>query len=111
MGGILIGTGNTGKLVLLGAAEKHEYASDVLDAGALARFGRVEVEPGSANYELFTRTGNVEQPARSRRTGAGPTGSRSTTARWPRRRAATCSGRPCCTRTECWAAWASIICL
>ncbi len=48
----------------LGAAEKHEYASDVLDAGALARFGRVEVEPGSAGYELLTRSGNVEQPVR-----------------------------------------------
>jgi hypothetical protein len=62
--GVLIGTGNTGKLVRLGAIEKHEYASDVLDAGALARFGRVEVEPGSTGYDLFTRTGNVEQPAR-----------------------------------------------
>ena len=62
---ILIGTGNTGKLCRLAAtAEKHEYASDVLDAGALARFGRVEVEPGSANFELLTRTGNVEQPVR-----------------------------------------------
>jgi len=62
--GVLIGTGNTGKLVFLGRAEKHEYASDVLDAGALTRFGRVEAEPGSANYELLTRTGNVEQPVR-----------------------------------------------
>ncbi len=44
---VLIGTGNTGKLFALGAAEKHEYASDVLDAGAMARFGRVEIEPGS----------------------------------------------------------------
>ncbi|MGA3069113.1 MAG: hypothetical protein ABSD43_02760 [Terracidiphilus sp.] len=66
MGGIFIGTGNTGKLVFLGSAEKHEYASDVLDAGALARFGRVEVEPGSTGYELLTRTGNVEQPVRGR---------------------------------------------
>jgi WD40 repeat protein len=64
---LLIGTGNTGKLVFLGRAEKHEYASDVLDAGELARFGRVEVEPASANYELLTRTGNVEQPARSQK--------------------------------------------
>ncbi len=63
-GSILIGTGNTGKLVRLGAIEKHEYASDVLDAGALARFGRIEVEPGSAGYELLTRSGNVEQPVR-----------------------------------------------
>jgi len=63
---VLVGTGNTGKLVRLGTAEKHEYASDVLDAGALARFGRMEVEPGSAGYEMWTRTGNVEQPARGR---------------------------------------------
>jgi hypothetical protein len=64
MSAILIGTGNTGKLYTLGAQDRHEYASDVLDAGALARFGRVEVQPGSAGYELWTRTGNVEQPAR-----------------------------------------------
>jgi len=64
---ILVGTGNTGKLVRLGRAEKHEYASDVLDAGALARFGRIEIQPGSANYDLLTRTGNVEQPARGRK--------------------------------------------
>lgn len=63
-GELLIGTGNTGKLYTLGTAEKHEYASDVLDAGAMARFGRVEVEPGSSNYEIWTRTGNVEQPVR-----------------------------------------------
>jgi hypothetical protein len=63
---LLIGTGNTGKLVRLGAIEKHEYASDVLDAGALARFGHIEVQPGSKNYDLLTRTGNVEQPVRGR---------------------------------------------
>jgi hypothetical protein len=66
MGGIFIGTGNTGKLVFLGKTEKHEYASDVLDAAALARFGHIEIEPGSAGYELLTRTGNVEQPVRGR---------------------------------------------
>jgi hypothetical protein len=60
----LIGTGNTGKLVKLGAAEKHEYASDVLDTGAMARFGRIEIEPGSNAYQIFTRTGNIEQPVR-----------------------------------------------
>jgi len=63
-GVVFIGTGNTGKLALLGAAEKHEYASDVLDAGAMARFGRIEVEPGSTGYDLLTRSGNVEQPVR-----------------------------------------------
>jgi len=61
---IVVGAGNTGKLFTLGAAEKHEYASDVLDAGILARFGRVEIEPGSSAYEIFTRSGNVEQPVR-----------------------------------------------
>ncbi len=62
---LLIGTGNTGKLYRFGTgAEKHEYASSVLDAGALAQFGRVEIEPGSSNYEIWTRTGNVEQPVR-----------------------------------------------
>lgn len=64
---VLIGTGNTGKLVSLKATEQHEYYSDVLDAGALARFGRVEVEPGSSAYQLFTRTGNVEQPVRNQK--------------------------------------------
>lgn len=63
-GSVLIGTGNTGKLVCLCEAKTHEYASDVLDAGAMARFGHVEVEPGSAGYTLWTRTGNVEQPVR-----------------------------------------------
>lgn len=63
-GGVLIGTGNTGKLFSLGAAQKHEFSSDVLDAGALARFGRVEVEPGSTGYEIETRSGNVDQPVR-----------------------------------------------
>jgi len=62
--GFLIGTGNTGKVYLLGASQSHEYASDVLDAGAFARFGRVEIEPGSSGYQILTRTGNVEQPVR-----------------------------------------------
>jgi hypothetical protein len=63
-GDILIGTGNTGKLIRLGTSPDHEYASDVLDAGAFARFGRIEVEPGSTGFQLFTRSGNVEQPVR-----------------------------------------------
>ena len=44
--------------------DKHEYASDVLDAGAFARFGRVEIDPGSSGFEIMTRSGNVEQPVR-----------------------------------------------
>jgi hypothetical protein len=61
---VLIGSGNTGKLFSLSSSEKHEYASDVLDANAVARFGRVEIEPGSRGYALWTRSGNVEQPVR-----------------------------------------------
>jgi outer membrane protein assembly factor BamB len=64
LGVIFIGTGNTGKVDQLGAAETHEYASNVLDAGAFARFGRIEIEPGSSGYEILTRSGNVEQPVR-----------------------------------------------
>ena len=63
-GDVLVGTGNTGKLVRFAAQAQHEYASDVLDAGAMARFGRIEVAPGSTGYDLFTRTGNIEQPVR-----------------------------------------------
>ncbi len=62
--GLLIGTGNSGKVYRLGATETHQYASDVLDTGAFARFGRVEIEPGSSGYEILTRSGNVEQPVR-----------------------------------------------
>jgi hypothetical protein len=62
---LFIGTGNTGKLYRLSPQSgKHEYASDVLDAGGLSRFGRIEVEPGASGFELFTRSGNVEQPLR-----------------------------------------------
>ena len=64
VGVIFVGTGNAGKVFELGAAETHEYASDVLDAGAFARFGRVEIEPGSSGYDILTRTGNIEQPVR-----------------------------------------------
>ena len=71
--GWLIGTGNTGKLYRLSTGEAnpasqpgdHTYASDVLDAGATTRWGRIEVAPESHGYQIWTRSGNVEQPARS----------------------------------------------
>ncbi len=69
--GWLVGTANTGRLYRLtngtsSNSEKteHFYASDVLDASAMSRWGRVEVDPGSQGYEIWTRSGNVEQPAR-----------------------------------------------
>jgi hypothetical protein len=67
-GGLLVGTANTGKLVRLATADSsatHSYASDVLDAQAMSRWGRVEVDPGSHSFQIWTRTGNVEQPARN----------------------------------------------
>lgn len=69
-GGWLIGTANTGKLFRTTAggsdtSASHSYASDVLDAGAMSRWGRVEVDPGSHSFQIWTRTGNVEQPARN----------------------------------------------
>lgn len=63
-GSLLIGSGNTGKLFALGASTKHEYTSNVFDAGAMARFGKVEIEPGSTGFEIMTRTGNIDQPVR-----------------------------------------------
>jgi hypothetical protein len=65
--GWLVGTGNTGKLYALadaGAGPQHAYASDVLDAGATARWGRMQLDPDSHGYKLWTRSGNVEQPVR-----------------------------------------------
>ena len=61
---MLVGAGNTGRFYSLGVTATHEYASQVFDAGALARFGRAEVEPGSRAFHILTRTGDVEQPVR-----------------------------------------------
>ena len=64
--GWLVGTANTGKLYSIAAStSSHSYASDVLDAGATARWGRVEVAPDSRNFQIWTRSGNVEQSVRS----------------------------------------------
>lgn len=65
--GWLIATANPGEVYRLadgGSATEHAYASDVFDAGAVARWGRIEVDPDSKGYHLFTRSGNVEQPIR-----------------------------------------------
>jgi hypothetical protein len=61
---LLIAAGNPGRLYALESTAKHEYASSVFDAGALARFGRIEIEPGSIGVTVLTRSGNVEQPTR-----------------------------------------------
>ena len=61
---LIVGSGNTGRIFSFGPVQKHEYASQVFDAGALARFGHVEMEPAAKGFQLFTRTGNVAQPVR-----------------------------------------------
>lgn len=67
MAGLYAGTANTGKLYLLGArkpADEHgSYESDVFDAQVHSLWGRVEVL-AQGSYELYARTGNVENPLR-----------------------------------------------
>jgi WD40 repeat protein len=69
--GFYVGTSNTGRLYKLSAqpAGEHVYLSDVLDSGVFSQFGRVEVNPvnesGSAGYQIYARSGNVENPQRN----------------------------------------------
>jgi len=72
--GWLVGTANTGRLYSLSEkpaagskSDEHSFASDVLDAGAVSRWGRVEAEPGSHDFKIWTRSGNVEQPVRNQK--------------------------------------------
>ncbi len=66
--GYLIGTANTGKLYRMssGAAAEGTYQSEVFDAQVFSHWGRVETEPGapSGNYQLYVRSGNVENANR-----------------------------------------------
>ena len=72
--GLYAATANPGKLYLLetgahgaagpgAAGAKGTYESDILDAQVNAEWGRAEVL-ASGNYELYARTGNVENPLR-----------------------------------------------
>lgn len=62
--GLLVGTSNTGKMYLLAdaSASKASYTSEVFDAGAFSRWGRVEAQDAVAGFDLFARTGNVPNP-------------------------------------------------
>lgn len=66
--GYLIGTANTGKLYRMSSkpAPEGTYISDTLDGQVFSRWGRAEVDLGSqqSTYQLFTRTGNVDNPNR-----------------------------------------------
>ena len=64
--GLYVATSNLGKIFLLGAQPDSEgsYESNVFDAHIFSRWGRLEVL-GAGNYELYTRSGNVDNPDRN----------------------------------------------
>jgi WD40 repeat protein len=67
--GLYVATSNTGRLYKLGSqpAAQGTYLSDVLDSGVFSHFGRVEVNADGAagHYEIYARSGNVENPERN----------------------------------------------
>ncbi len=65
-GGLYAATSNLGKIFLLGSSPVAEgtYESDVFDAKNFSKWGRVEVR-GSGRYDLFARSGNVDNPDRN----------------------------------------------
>jgi WD40 repeat protein len=64
--GLYVATSNLGKIFLLGPQPDSEgtYESDVFDARIFSRWGRLEVM-GSGSYDLYTRSGNVDNPDRN----------------------------------------------
>jgi hypothetical protein len=64
--GLYVATSNTGRLYkLAGQPAAHgTYQSDVLDSGIFSQFGRMEVN-ADGPFELFARSGNVENPERN----------------------------------------------
>ena len=69
--GTYVATSNTGRLYKLSdKPDAHgTYLSDVLDSGVFSQWGRVEVnaldDGGAGPFEVFARSGNVENPARN----------------------------------------------
>jgi len=65
-GGLYAATSNLGKLFLMGPRPEEEgsFESDVFDARIFSRWGRPEVR-GSGGYQLFARSGNVDNPDRN----------------------------------------------
>jgi hypothetical protein len=64
--GLFAATSNLGKVFVVGASPIAEgtYESDVFDAKIFSKWGRVDVR-GTGNYELFARSGNVDNPDRN----------------------------------------------
>lgn len=65
-GGLYVASSNLGKVALLAPAADGDgtYESDVFDARIFSRWGRAEVR-GSGNFDLFARSGNVDNPDRN----------------------------------------------
>ena len=65
-GAVFAATSNLGKVLTIGAGPIAEgtYESDVFDAKIFSKWGRAEVR-GSGNFEIFARSGNVENPDRN----------------------------------------------
>jgi len=63
---LYVATSNLGKILLLGSQPASEgiYESDVFDAHIFSRWGRLEVH-GTGNYDLYARSGNVDNPDRN----------------------------------------------
>lgn len=65
-GGLYCSSSNLGKIFLMSNAPEAEgtFESDVQDAHIFSRWGRAEVR-ARGNYELFARSGNVDNPDRN----------------------------------------------
>lgn len=65
-GGLYCSSSNLGKIFLMSNAPETEgtFESDVQDAHIFSRWGRAEVR-ARGNYELFARSGNVDNPDRN----------------------------------------------
>lgn len=62
--GLLVATSNSGKVFRLGDAVAADatYTSQVFDAKEFSQWGRAEVHGSNAGFDLFARSGNVENP-------------------------------------------------
>src|ERR1700677_2336974 len=69
--GLYVATSNTGRLYKLSSQPSTHatYLSDVFDSGVFSQFGRVEVNANdngsTGDFEIFARSGNVENPERN----------------------------------------------
>jgi len=65
-GGLYCSTSNLGKIFVIsnGTEPEGTFESDVKDAQIFSRWGRAEVR-GRGNFELFARSGNVDNPDRN----------------------------------------------